>query len=61
MNHENDGWENELMNEEDELLEQMREEFKSRLEKRLEKKIRDKEASMPEVGRLKKNGASGAN
>jgi len=59
MDHENDDGENELMNEEDELIEEMRHEFKKRLEDRLQKKIQTKEASMPEVKRLKKNDPSG--
>ena len=58
MNDENDEGENELMNEEDELIEEMQEEFKKRLEQRLQKKIQAKEASMPEMKRLKKNDAS---
>ena len=61
MDHEKDDWENELMKEEDELIEEMQEEFKRRLEQRLQKKVQAKEASMPEVKRLKKNAASDEN
>ena len=51
-------WENELMEEEDALIEEMKVEFKIRLEQRLQKKIQEKEAAMAEVQRLKKNNAA---
>ncbi len=57
MDNEQDDFENELMKIEDDLLEEMQHEFKKRLEERLQKRIKAKEASMPEVKRLKKNDA----
>jgi len=51
---------NELMDEEDALLEEMKVEFRQRLEERVQKKIHARESAMPEVRRLKKNGGSAA-
>ena len=53
--------ENELMRLEDELIEEFNEEIKKRLEQRLQKTIQAKEASMPEIKRLKKNDSSTKN
>lgn len=61
MNDKNDEWENELMKVEDDLIEEFHEEFKKRLEQRVQKLIDAKEASMPQIKRLKKNDASDKN
>jgi FKBP-type peptidyl-prolyl cis-trans isomerase (trigger factor) len=61
MSKKNDEWINELMEEEDQLIEEMREEFRKRLEQRLQKRLEAKEQSMPEVGGLKKKERSDCN
>jgi len=58
MNDQQDEWKNELMEEEDAMIEEMKVEFKKRFKLRLEGKIKAREKSMPEVQRLKKNDAS---
>lgn len=55
MNDEMSEWKNELMEEEDAMIQEMKEEFKIRFKKRLQQKIEAKEAAMPEVQKLKKN------
>ena len=49
---------NDLMEDEDALLEEMKVEFQQRLQERIQKKIHARESAMPEVRRLKKNGGS---
>lgn len=58
MNDEMMDFENELMEEEDALIEEMKKEFPQRLKERIQKKIDAREQKMPEVQRLKKNGLS---
>jgi len=58
MMDETDDFKNELMEEEDALIEEMKAEFQIRLQARIQKKIQAREAEMPEVKRLKKNGRS---
>lgn len=58
MNDDSSPLENELMDEEDTLIEEMKVEFQLRLQQRLQKKIQDRESAMPEVRNLKKNGGS---
>lgn len=58
MTDNNDEFKNELMEEEDALIEEMKTEFQIRLQARIQKKIQAREAAMPEVKRLKKNGRS---
>jgi hypothetical protein len=55
MKDEQKKWENELMEEEDALMEEMKQEFKTRLKQRLQKKIHAREEAMLEIQRLKKN------
>lgn len=58
MNDEMDAFKQELMDEEDALIEEMKVEFQARLQERVQKKIQAREAKMPEVRRLKKNNPS---
>lgn len=58
MNDEMDAFKNELMEEEDSLIEEMKAEFQVRLQERVQKRIQAREAAMPEVRRLKKNSPS---
>lgn len=51
-------FDNELMKDEDELIEEMKAEFQKRFQERLQAKIQARESAMPEVQRLKKNGTS---
>jgi hypothetical protein len=59
MSEKSNGWANEMMEIEDQVLEEMREEYRRRLERRLQEKLAEKEKAMPEVQRLKKNGPFG--
>lgn len=54
MSKTNDTWANELMEEEDQLVEEMRVEFRKRFERRLQKRLEEKERGLPEARNLKK-------